>query len=96
MKKIHRAIISVTDKTGVVEFAKELSAAGVEIISTGGTAELLKRSGVSVIPISSYTGFPEMLDGRLKTLHPKIHGGILGRRADEAHLKDMKARDTAH
>ncbi|MEK6790586.1 MAG: bifunctional phosphoribosylaminoimidazolecarboxamide formyltransferase/IMP cyclohydrolase [Deltaproteobacteria bacterium] len=91
MKKIHRAIISVTDKTGVVEFAKELSAAGVEIISTGGTAELLKRSGVSVIPISSYTGFPEMLDGRLKTLHPKIHGGILGRRADEAHLKDMKA-----
>ncbi len=91
MKKIHRAIISVTDKTGVVEFAKELQAAGVEIISTGGTAELLKRSGVAVIPISSYTGFPEMLDGRLKTLHPKIHGGILGRRADEAHLKDMKA-----
>lgn len=89
MKKIHRAIISVTDKTGVVEFAKGLSVAGVEIISTGGTAALLKQAGITVIPISSYTGFPEMLDGRLKTLHPKIHGGILGRRADEAHIKDM-------
>lgn len=90
MKRIRRAIISVTDKTGVVEFAKELSAAGVEIISTGGTAELIKNAGVTVIPISSYTGFPEMLDGRLKTLHPKIHGGILGMRANPAHQKEME------
>lgn len=89
MKRIRRAIISVTDKTGVVEFAKELSAAGVEIISTGGTAELIKNAGVTVIPISSYTGFPEMLDGRLKTLHPKIHGGILGMRGNPAHQKEM-------
>lgn len=90
MKRIRRAIISVTDKAGVVEFAKELSAAGVEIISTGGTAELIKNAGVTVIPISSYTGFPEMLDGRLKTLHPKIHGGILGRREDPTHVKEME------
>ncbi len=91
MKKIRRAIVSVTDKTGVVEFAKELSRSGVEIISTGGTAELLKKSGINVVPISSYTGFPEMLDGRLKTLHPKIHGGILGIRDNEAHQKEMES-----
>src|SRR3989304_5199762 len=90
MKKVRRAIISVTDKTGVVEFAKELSAAGVEIISTGGTAEMIKNAGVPVIPISSYTGFPEMLDGRLKTLHPKIHGGILGMRENPTHAKEME------
>ncbi len=90
MKKIRRAVISVTDKTGIVNFAKELSEAGVEIISTGGTAELLKNSGITVIPMSSYTGFPEMLDGRLKTLHPKIHGGILGLRDNETHKKEME------
>lgn len=90
MKKIRRAIISVTDKTGIVEFAKALSAEGVEIISTGGTAELIKNAGVTVIPISSYTGFPEMLDGRLKTLHPKIHGGILGIRNNPTHQKEME------
>ncbi|MBI5643482.1 MAG: bifunctional phosphoribosylaminoimidazolecarboxamide formyltransferase/IMP cyclohydrolase [Deltaproteobacteria bacterium] len=90
MKKIKRAIISVTDKTGVVEFARELAAMGVEIISTGGTAELIKNAGVTVIPISSYTGFPEMLDGRLKTLHPKIHGGILGIRENQTHRKEME------
>lgn len=91
MKKIRRAIVSVTDKTGVVEFAKELAKSGVEIISTGGTAELLKKSGINVVPISSYTGFPEMLDGRLKTLHPKIHGGILGIRDSEVHQKEMES-----
>ncbi|MCK4846434.1 MAG: bifunctional phosphoribosylaminoimidazolecarboxamide formyltransferase/IMP cyclohydrolase, partial [Deltaproteobacteria bacterium] len=78
MKEVRRAIVSVTDKAGVVEFSKALSEMGVEVISTGGTAKLLKESGVPVTPISSYTGFPEMLDGRVKTLHPKIHGGILG------------------
>ncbi|MBI2411892.1 MAG: bifunctional phosphoribosylaminoimidazolecarboxamide formyltransferase/IMP cyclohydrolase [Deltaproteobacteria bacterium] len=91
MKRIKRAIISVTDKTGIVEFAKELASSGVEIISTGGTAELIKNAGISVIPISSYTGFPEMLDGRLKTLHPKIHGGILGIRENQTHRQEMEA-----
>lgn len=90
MKKIRRAIISVTDKSGIETFAKELSKHGVEIISTGGTAELLKKAGIPVIGISNYTGFPEMLDGRLKTLHPKIHGGILGRRDNKGHIKQME------
>ncbi|MBI5599731.1 MAG: bifunctional phosphoribosylaminoimidazolecarboxamide formyltransferase/IMP cyclohydrolase [Deltaproteobacteria bacterium] len=90
MRKVQRAIVSVTDKTGVLEFARELVAMGVEIISTGGTAEVLKKGGVTVIPISAYTGFPEMLDGRVKTLHPKIHGGILGVRDNEAHAREME------
>ncbi|MCP3678524.1 MAG: bifunctional phosphoribosylaminoimidazolecarboxamide formyltransferase/IMP cyclohydrolase, partial [Deltaproteobacteria bacterium] len=89
MKKVRRAIISVTDKEGVVEFAKKLSGLGVEIISTGGTGEMIQSAGVNVIPIASYTGFPEMLDGRLKTLHPKIHGGILGMRGNTEHEKEM-------
>jgi phosphoribosylaminoimidazolecarboxamide formyltransferase/IMP cyclohydrolase len=89
MKRVRRAIISVTDKEGVVEFAKELSALGVEIISTGGTGRLIQEAGVKMIPISSYTGSPEMLDGRLKTLHPKIHGGILGVRSNPDHQLDM-------
>ncbi len=90
MRRITRAIISVTDKTGVADFSKELAAMGVEIISTGGTAEIIKSAGVNVIPISSFTGFPEMLDGRLKTLHPKIHGGILARRDAPSQMKEMK------
>jgi phosphoribosylaminoimidazolecarboxamide formyltransferase / IMP cyclohydrolase len=85
MPKIARAILSVTDKTGLVEFARKLAALGVELISTGGTAKLLRDSGVPVKDISALTGFPEMLDGRVKTLHPKVHGGILHRRADLAH-----------
>ena len=89
MKKIQRAIVSVTDKKGVAEFVKGLAATGVEIISTGGTADILKKEGVNVIPISSYTGSPEMLDGRVKTLHPKIHGGILGMRENPSHSKQM-------
>jgi phosphoribosylaminoimidazolecarboxamide formyltransferase/IMP cyclohydrolase len=93
MKRVRRAIISVTDKTGVVEFARELKDLGVEIISTGGTGKLIQDAGVDVIPISSFTGFPEMLDGRLKTLHPKIHGGILGIRENPAHVKEMEAHD---
>src|SRR3989338_1396956 len=90
MRKIRRAIISVTDKKGIEGFAKALIKFDVEIISTGGTAELLKKAGVPVIGISNYTGFPEMLDGRLKTLHPKIHGGILGRRDNKEHAKQME------
>src|ERR1700757_5035559 len=84
-QKIRRAILSVTDKTGLVDFARRLSALGVELISTGGTAKLLRDSGISVKDISDLTGFPEMLDGRVKTLHPKVHGGILHRRGNASH-----------
>jgi len=83
--KIQRAILSVTDKTGLVDFARKLAGMGVELISTGGTAKLLRDSGVGVKDISKLTGFPEMLDGRVKTLHPKVHGGILHRREDPSH-----------
>src|SRR3954466_11972672 len=83
--KIQRAILSVTDKTGLAEFARKLSAVGIELVSTGGTAKLLRDSGISVKDISELTGFPEMLDGRVKTLHPKVHGGILHRREDPSH-----------
>jgi phosphoribosylaminoimidazolecarboxamide formyltransferase/IMP cyclohydrolase len=82
---ITRALISVSDKTGIIPFAQQLAAQGVEILSTGGTAKLLAENGVTVIEVSDYTGFPEMMDGRVKTLHPKVHGGLLGRRGtDEA------------
>jgi phosphoribosylaminoimidazolecarboxamide formyltransferase / IMP cyclohydrolase len=84
-QKIQRAILSVTDKTGLAEFARKLSGMGVELISTGGTAKLLRDSGIAVKDISEITGFPEMLDGRVKTLHPKVHGGILHRREDASH-----------
>ncbi len=83
--KIQRAILSVTDKTGLVEFARKLAGMGVELVSTGGTAKLLRDSGVTVKDISELTGFPEMLDGRVKTLHPKVHGGILHRREVASH-----------
>src|SRR5512132_878613 len=83
--KIQRAILSVTDKTGLVEFARHLASMSVELISTGGTAKLLRDSGVGVKDISELTGFPEMLDGRVKTLHPKVHGGILHRRGHASH-----------
>ena len=83
MTPITRAIISVSDKTGIVEFARALTARGVEILSTGGTARLLAAEGIAVVEVSDYTGFPEMMDGRVKTLHPKIHGGILGRRTTD-------------
>ncbi|HEV2714341.1 MAG TPA: bifunctional phosphoribosylaminoimidazolecarboxamide formyltransferase/IMP cyclohydrolase, partial [Terriglobales bacterium] len=85
LSPIRRAILSVTDKTGIVEFARELAAMSVELISTGGTAKLLRDSGISVKDISQLTGFPEMLDGRVKTLHPKVHGGILHRRENPSH-----------
>ncbi len=85
MSKIQRAILSVTDKTGLVEFARKLAELGVELVSTGGTARLLRDAGISVKDISELTGFPEMLDGRVKTLHPKVHGGILHRRENAGH-----------
>ncbi len=85
MSKIQRAILSVTDKSGLVDFARKLAGMDVELVSTGGTAKLLRESGIAVKDISELTGFPEMLDGRVKTLHPKVHGGILHRRQDSAH-----------
>ena len=87
--KVRRALVSVHDKTGVVDFARELTRLGVEILSTGGTAKLLRDSGVAVRDVSDVTGFPEMLDGRVKTLHPKIHGGILARRDLPAHQEAL-------
>jgi len=88
--RIQRAILSVTDKTGLVDFARRLSSLGIELVSTGGTAKLLRDSGIAVKDISDLTGFPEMLDGRVKTLHPKVHGGILHRRADSKHVAAVK------
>jgi phosphoribosylaminoimidazolecarboxamide formyltransferase/IMP cyclohydrolase len=85
MSKIERAILSVTDKSGLIEFARKLIAQQVELVSTGGTAKLLRDAGLAVKDISDLTGFPEMLDGRVKTLHPKVHGGILHRREDSGH-----------
>lgn len=83
LRPVRRALISVSDKTGIVDFAKALSSRGVAILSTGGTAKLLAQNGVKVQEVSDYTGFPEMMDGRVKTLHPKVHGGILGRRGKD-------------
>jgi phosphoribosylaminoimidazolecarboxamide formyltransferase/IMP cyclohydrolase len=88
--KVARALLSVSDKSGIVELARGLAALGVELISTGGTAALLKKEGLKVIEVSEHTGFPEMLDGRVKTLHPKIHGGLLARRDDPAHAAALK------
>jgi phosphoribosylaminoimidazolecarboxamide formyltransferase/IMP cyclohydrolase len=88
--KIQRAILSVTDKTGLVDFAKQLTALKVELVSTGGTAKLLREAGIAVKDISDLTGFPEMMDGRVKTLHPKVHGGILHIRGNEKHVASAR------
>jgi phosphoribosylaminoimidazolecarboxamide formyltransferase / IMP cyclohydrolase len=88
--KVQQALISVSDKHGVVDFARELAGLGVNILSTGGTAKMLRDAGIKVTDVSDYTGFPEMLDGRVKTLHPKVHGGILGIRGNAAHAATMK------
>lgn len=87
---IKRALISVSDKDGVVEFARGLAELGVEILSTGGTARQLRDSGVTVRDVSDYTGFPEIMNGRVKTLHPKIYGGILGMRSNSDHMQAME------
>ena len=91
MSKVQRALISVSDKTGVVDFVKELSGLGIELLSTGGTAKAIKDAGIDVKDVSDYTGFPEMLGGRLKTLHPKIHGGLLWRRDNLQDQEDLKS-----
>ena len=90
MSKITRAVVSVSDKQGLGEFAKVLAELGVEILSTGGTAKSLREQGITVIDVSDYTGFPEMMEGRVKTLHPKVHGGILADRSKENHISQMK------
>lgn len=90
VKRISRALISVSDKTGIVDFAKELETFGVEIISTGGTARVLREAGIKVRDVSDVTGLPEMMDGRVKTLHPKIHGGLLGVRDNPDHVAAMQ------
>ncbi|MEK7273933.1 MAG: bifunctional phosphoribosylaminoimidazolecarboxamide formyltransferase/IMP cyclohydrolase, partial [Candidatus Desantisbacteria bacterium] len=89
MIKIKRALISVSDKTGLIPLASFLSGIGCEILSTGGTASILSEAGFNVIPVSDVTHFPEMLDGRVKTLHPNIHGGILAQRTSQ-HLSQLK------
>ena len=91
MNPIKRALLSVSDKSGIVDFARALEALDIEILSTGGTARLLEDNGIRVTDVSDYTGFPEMMDGRLKTLHPKVHGGILGRRGIDDVI--MRAHD---
>jgi len=88
--KIKRALVSLSDKTGVVQLGQTLHAMGVQILSTGGTARSLQEAGIPVIEVSHYTGFPEMMDGRIKTLHPKIHGALLGKRDNAEHMKQMK------
>ncbi len=93
MVKIKRALISVSDKTGILELAQELNKLGVEILSTGGTAKLLRENNITAKEVSEYTGFPEMLDGRVKTLHPKIHGGLLALRNNPEHMAKLKEHD---
>jgi len=90
MERIERALISVTDKRGIVEFARELENLGIEIVSTGGTARVLREGGIKVVDISELTGFPEILGGRVKTLHPLVHGGILFKRDDPEHVETVK------
>src|SRR6266498_753717 len=90
MAQIQRALLSVSDKTGLLAFAQVLARAGVELLSTGGTARALRDGGLAVIDLGDYTGFPEMLDGRVKTLHPKVHGGLLFVRGNAAHEAAVK------
>ncbi len=93
MKPITRAMISVTNKSGIVEFGQFLAGHNVEILSTGGTAKMLREGGVKVMEVSDFTGFPEMLDGRVKTLHPRVHAGILARRDLASHLEQMEKQN---
>src|SRR3954447_18033843 len=90
LRTIRRALISVSDKTGIVDFALKLQHFGVEIISTGGTATVLREAGIQVTEVSDVTGFPEMMDGRIKTLHPNVHGGLLALRDNANHVAAMK------
>src|SRR5258705_5940512 len=95
MPRVQRAPTSVSDKRGLVDFAKVLAKHGVQILSTGGTAKLLSDAGIAVTQVGDHTGFPEMMDGRVKTLHPKIHGGLLGRRDVPEHMAAMREHGIA-
>lgn len=90
--KITRALLSVSDKSGLVELATSLAKHGVELLSTGGTAKAMRAAGLTVTDVSEYTGFPEMMDGRVKTLHPSVHGGIMHVRGNEEHEAAMKSQ----
>src|ERR1700754_5015561 len=91
LRPIARALLSVSDKTGLLDFARGLSSHGIELVSTGGTAKALKDAGLEVMDVSELTGFPEMMDGRVKTLHPKVHGGLLAIRDNKEHAAAMAA-----
>src|SRR5258708_4890649 len=91
LRRVSRALLSVSDKTGLIDFARVLAGYGIEIVSTGGTRKALADAGLGVCDVSELTGFPEMMDGRVKTLHPKIHGGLLAIRADAEHARAMQA-----
>src|SRR5580704_18819762 len=91
LRRVTRALISVSDKTGVVDFARALAGHGVELVSTGGTRKTLSDAGLTVLDVSDLTGFPEMMDGRVKTLHPAVHGGLLAVRDNAAHIEAMRA-----
>ena len=93
MNKITRALISLTDKSGIEGFARDLADLGVELLSTGGTAKKIREAGIAVKDVSEFTGFPEMLDGRVKTLHPKVHGGILNQRDNAEHQRQCVEHD---
>jgi len=90
MNRMRRALISLTDKSGIEEFARQLQELGIEILSTGGTARKMRENNIAVKDVSEFTGFPEMLDGRVKTLHPKVHGGILFLRGNSSHEEQME------
>src|SRR6478609_919853 len=90
---IRRALLSVSDKAGLIDLGRGLARHGVELVSTGGTAKALREAGLDVMDISDLTGFPEMMDGRVKTLHPKVHGGLLAVRDDPEHVAAMEAHD---
>ncbi len=94
--KMKRALISLTDKSGIEGFAQELSSLGLELLSTGGTAKKLRNAGLDVVDVADFTGFPEMLDGRVKTLHPKVHGGILNQRDNEEHQRQCREHGLKH
>jgi len=91
LRRASRALISVSDKSGVVEFARSLASFGIELVSTGGTQKTLSDAGLTVLDVSDLTGFPEMMDGRVKTLHPAVHGGLLAVRGNPAHVEAMRA-----
>src|SRR6516162_337894 len=94
-RRVSRALLSVSDKTGLIEFARSLAGHGVELVSTGGTAKAIASAGLKVKDVSELTGFPEMMDGRVKTLHPKVHGGLLAIRDNKEHASAMAAHGIA-